>query len=240
MRRGFTLIELLVVISIIAILIGILLPALGAARNRAKQVQCSTNIRSVMGATAQYSLENNEYLPFPNSEGRETGATPLWSGGGWLYTWSQTGQNRSAFDPDDVKTGVIWYYLDSQPAYRCPMDPWDINTTGDARAMTSYMMNASVRGFVNGVVANYRISQFRSTDVSFWEPKDGGDWNDGNTEPQNGRTNRHLDGVTVAFFDGHAEFWSNDRFDEAEDESTKATPLWCDPQHAIGGERPSP
>ncbi|WP_428387693.1 type II secretion system protein [Mucisphaera sp.] len=55
---GFTLIELLVVISIIALLIGILLPALGAARDTARRLQCSTNIRSLVGASVAFALDD--------------------------------------------------------------------------------------------------------------------------------------------------------------------------------------
>ena len=63
-RPGFTLIELLVVISIIAILAGLLLPALGAAKERAKFIQCLNNVRQTMLACRMWSDDNNESLPW--------------------------------------------------------------------------------------------------------------------------------------------------------------------------------
>ncbi|MFK7885155.1 MAG: type II secretion system protein [Phycisphaerales bacterium] len=70
-RRGFTLIELLVVIAIIALLIGILLPAIGKARDTAKNLVCSTTQRGIGQGMFQYSLENKDFMPGPNTSGAE-------------------------------------------------------------------------------------------------------------------------------------------------------------------------
>jgi prepilin-type N-terminal cleavage/methylation domain-containing protein len=70
--RAFTLIELLVVISIIALLIGILLPALGAARKTANQMKNSSQIRGQHQGMVIYAASNNTYLP-----GIQTNGIPL-------------------------------------------------------------------------------------------------------------------------------------------------------------------
>lgn len=82
-RQGFTLIELLVVISIIALLIGILLPSLGAAKDTAQKVKCGAQLRQLGVASLAYSVDNKEYYcsgPFDN-RGR-TNATNLVRGYG--------------------------------------------------------------------------------------------------------------------------------------------------------------
>lgn len=66
---GFTLIELLVVIAIIALLIGILLPAIGRARDTARSIVCASTQRGLGQAMVQYALSNRDFYPGPNTSG---------------------------------------------------------------------------------------------------------------------------------------------------------------------------
>jgi prepilin-type N-terminal cleavage/methylation domain-containing protein/prepilin-type processing-associated H-X9-DG protein len=61
--RAFTLIELLVVISIIALLVGILLPALGAARASARDLKCLSGVRQMVTAVTAYTVDQEGFFP---------------------------------------------------------------------------------------------------------------------------------------------------------------------------------
>ena len=92
---GFTLIELLVVIAIIALLIGILLPVLGQARNTAMQLVSQANLRSHGQVQATYANQFQDSTINPFNENYTPQTRPSWYGGGlgWAYA------TKPRFDP---------------------------------------------------------------------------------------------------------------------------------------------
>lgn len=62
-KKHFTLVEMLVVVAIIAILAGMLLPALNKARSKARFISCKSNVRQITLAMIQYAGDNSDYLP---------------------------------------------------------------------------------------------------------------------------------------------------------------------------------
>jgi prepilin-type processing-associated H-X9-DG protein/prepilin-type N-terminal cleavage/methylation domain-containing protein len=95
---AFTLVELLVVIGIIAILMGILMPTLGRARESARRTQCASNLRQINLGLLMYTSEKKGALPYGGSIRLDDGSSATWFGGwdagrvfsqeiGFLYTY---------------------------------------------------------------------------------------------------------------------------------------------------------
>lgn len=112
-QRGFTLIELLVVIAIIAILAGMLLPALSKAKDSANATASMSNTKQLQLCVAMYSSDFNDFFPINNVSGVSAAPDSWIQGNVQAYTANYT---------NDVTQASLYPYNKSVNIYRCPSD----------------------------------------------------------------------------------------------------------------------
>lgn len=132
---GFTLIELLVVIAIISVLMAVLVPALGRARQQGRAILCLSNLRQMYVAAAAYTQTYDGYYPVAYYDEE----TPM---GKIDYSWDFTVVKES--DEVRVEPGLLWQGGMLEKIQQCPCFKGDSNTLYDP--YTGYNYNTSYIG----------------------------------------------------------------------------------------------
>jgi len=229
-RRGFTLIELLVVVAIIALLIAILLPSLGKARELSNRSVCAANLRGISQSMNVYAADNSDLYPVVGKGGAATtsgGGVPTTTADATLNSMYAVGANFMSV-PQNMWVLVLTGQV-APKQYLCKSDPGQV-TYASATTGTNYNTNFNDGTANNGIITSLSYSfdwAWTST------PSIGGWWKnatdaglpigadmaplDGSgTAPnvvkvsvnnKNGNSYTHqFDGQNVAYGDSHAEF----------------------------------
>jgi len=145
-RRGFTLIELLAAIAVIAVLIGLLLPAVQKVREAASRIRCANNLKQIGLALHNYHDVNGRFPPGYRDPRPDTRPGPGWGWHAFLLPFAEQPGLHSRINPDRTTfgngsdtTAPTPQTLTTLAVFRCPSDSGpSVNANYDGHATASY------------------------------------------------------------------------------------------------------
>jgi prepilin-type processing-associated H-X9-DG protein len=209
---AFSLVELLVVVGIVALVIALVLPALGAARESAKSVQCLSNLRQLATSAHQYAADNEGHYPI----GYYSAVSPPYAYG---HNWDFTLVLNQSTGQREVRPGLLWMGRGDAKVQQCPSFDGRSTTLMDPYSGYNYNVSYIGHGDLEVVKAPARVADVRSParTALFGD----GEWGSGaNKFMRSPRLHpgdtfgarhtgtqgfRHRGATNVAFCDGHAE-----------------------------------